>query len=353
MPEIQKAIKHAEFDLIRCIPNHEGSLCRTDLTHQNGARTILKHCDETLVWRYTPVILASPRSVQPDWFQQFIAIQPKQRQVKVAGALIAYQHWENPGKPGLVLVHGHAAHAHWWDFIAPAFSQDYDVIALDQSGAGNSEHRDSYSARQFSEEIISCAKKAALLSPTIVGHSFGGSMTRIAAFLHPEAMNSIVIIDAALPRHRGSRTPPPMPNVKTRYYPSEQEGMRRFRLRPPQPACADYLLNYIAARSLKQTDQGYQFKLDGAVFAKMRHEENFPTAWEMMQALKVPAGFIYGEESRFFPEEAVNELRSLIRDDLLVGIPEAYHHVFLDQPLAFISALKAMLPRLRDGSTIP
>ena len=110
-------------------------------------------------------------------------------------------HCTAPGKPGLMLVHGHAAHAHWWDFIAPAFAGDFDVVAIDLSGAGDSDHRESYTAARFGEEIVSIIEAAELTSPTVVGHSFGGTLTRIAAHLSPDAMQSVVIVDSVQTLH--------------------------------------------------------------------------------------------------------------------------------------------------------
>ena len=90
----------------------------------------------------------------PDWFQQYTTLARNDHWITVAGARIHYQSWnDQEAKPGLLFVHGHAAHAHWWDFIAPAFIDNYKVAAMDMSGAGDSDHRDAYSARTFAEEI--------------------------------------------------------------------------------------------------------------------------------------------------------------------------------------------------------
>jgi len=281
--------------------------------------------------------------VQPSWFKQFVSQVPIDRTCVIDGAAIHYLHWPNPGKPGLMFVHGHAAHAHWWDFIAPAVSEGYDVVAIDLSGSGDSDHRDSYSAGLFAKEIVGCIEDARLASPVVVGHSFGGSMTRIAAHLYPNKIKGIVIVDSVIPSQAGPRTPPPMPRSKTRYYPNLTEAKRRFRLRPPQPCDNDFILDHIAAHSVLETEQGYRFKLDSAVFAKMQVTEQFPPASDMITAMKMPVGFIYGVKSRFFTPEIVAELSMVVDERLTRSVPDAYHHVFLDQPLLFIERLKELL----------
>ena len=91
----------------------------------------------------------------PEWFKKAIKNKPLSRFIKVKGVDIHYLGWGDISKPGLFLIHGYSAHAHWWDFIAPNFIDNYCVVAIDLSGMGDSEHRDSYSQSLYSLEINS------------------------------------------------------------------------------------------------------------------------------------------------------------------------------------------------------
>ena len=88
-----------------------------------------------------------------DWFNESISIKPISKVVEVHEKNINYLVWDNEGKPGLFFIHGYSAHAHWWDFVAPAFLDNYSVVAIDFSGCGESEHRDEYSQEIYAEEI--------------------------------------------------------------------------------------------------------------------------------------------------------------------------------------------------------
>ena len=283
----------------------------------------------------------------PDWFQNYTTLPRNDHWITVAGASIHYHSWNHDeAKPGLLFVHGHAAHAHWWDFIAPAFMDKYRVAAMDMSGAGDSDHRDTYSARVFAEEIYRVAQTLGD-NTIIVGHSLGGTMTRVCGHLYGEHLGGIVIVDSNISSSRGKRSPPPMPRKKDRVYPSIESGMRRFRLRPAQPAPPEYVMRYIAEHSLGRTDTGYRFKLDPAVFAKMQEPATeLPNAVTMIREMVCPVGFIYGENSIFFPQENVERLKSLFAEDLLIGIPNAHHHLFLEQPENFCARAIDILERL-------
>ena len=308
--------------------------------------------------------------MQPEWFKKHIQTPTTQAHLTYAGVEIGYRRWlhqpkEQPpaqpaqggAKPGLLLVHGHAAQSHWWDFIAPALMRDYEVVALDLSGHGDSGHREAYSAATWAGEIATVCEAARLHRPTLVGHSLGGIMTRVAAYLYPDLCQAILLVDSVLPSSPGGSKPPPLPQLTPRIYLTLAQGMARFRLRPAQPPPADYILRHIAAHSLRScagqaaaqtssSSSGYRFKLDRAILAKMVPHPILPVATEMLKALRVPVGFIYGKKSRFFPPEAQHALSSLIVPDLLCGIDAAHHHVFLDQPIRFIDTLGQLLHRL-------
>tara|TARA_R110002073_G_scaffold2932_12_gene18981 strand:+ start:1346 stop:2206 length:861 start_codon:yes stop_codon:yes gene_type:complete len=284
----------------------------------------------------------------PDWFSHNLNDVPRHHTLEVLGANIHYQTWSSDQKkPGLLFVHGHAAHAHWWDFIAPAFSQQYRVGALDMSGNGDSDHREQYRPSQYSAEIVAVANK--LGSDTIVvAHSFGGSMARIAAHLHPTEFKALVLVDSVISASRRDATvPEPIKAPRERYYPSLEQAQRRFRLRPPQPRPADYIVDHLAKYSLRASNRGFQFKLDPQVFDKLWPDNwDYPDAATMIQELKMPSAYIYGELSRFCPPGALELLKTLFPEKLLKKVPDAHHHVFLDQPQGFIAALKEVLKEL-------
>ena len=54
---------------------------------------------------------ASARANAPGWFQRALATRWEDRSVTVEGCRIHYLRWGEPERPGIVLVHGGAAHA--------------------------------------------------------------------------------------------------------------------------------------------------------------------------------------------------------------------------------------------------
>ena len=54
------------------------------------------------------------------WFWDAVETKPERGSLDVQGANINFFSWSREG-PGLFFLHGHNAHAGWWDFIAPFF----------------------------------------------------------------------------------------------------------------------------------------------------------------------------------------------------------------------------------------
>src|SRR2546428_9456711 len=61
------------------------------------------------------------------------------RSFRVNGLTLRALEWGQPGRPALCFLHGGSAHAHWFDAVAPAFADRYQVLSLDQRGHGESD----------------------------------------------------------------------------------------------------------------------------------------------------------------------------------------------------------------------
>src|SRR5437763_12638197 len=107
----------------------------------------------------------------PGWFRAALAVPCEDGEVTVNGATIHYLAWGQPGRRGLVFVHGGGAHAHWWTHVAARFSDEFRVVAVDLSGHGDSDHRETYDFEEWTEEVLAVAGGGAIDGPpVVVGH---------------------------------------------------------------------------------------------------------------------------------------------------------------------------------------
>jgi pimeloyl-ACP methyl ester carboxylesterase len=284
----------------------------------------------------------------PPWFQRVIACAAEERVVTVADCPIHYLRWaaqpETPNVRGLLFVHGGGAHARWWSFIAPYFIRDFRVAAIDLSGMGDSGRRENYGSEIRAQEMREVIADAGLGPRSfVVGHSFGGFMTMKFAAAFGDELGGVVIVDSPIrsPKEEAQHplAPPNWGNKKI--YPTFEAGLARFRLMPPQNCENDFIVEYIARHSLMPTDGGWTWKFDGNAIGARRFGEPFR---DYLQAVRCRAALLFGENSALVSRHTAAYMSSLLGPDApIVEVPEAQHHVMLDQPLAFVAALRALL----------
>lgn len=305
--------------------------------------------------------LSSLKSEQPQWFVNAMAVPRKQATVEVDGCPINYFTWGDPTKPGVVMVHGFQAHARCFAFIAPLLADQFYVAAMDFSGMGDSGPRSPYDADGRSEEIMAVARHAGMCAdgrpsgnkPFIVGHSFGGAITTLAAEKYSVELAGIIVVDFSIPspeviarwemehaeRIKARRNMEIRPN---RIYPDLESALSRFRLDPEQPCGNEFLVEYVAHHSLKQVPGGWTWKFDPEIYLRDFQERNVIS--RIFTTLECRRALIYGELSSSFEPTSVEHLEKTSNGNVpVVMIPQAHHHIMLDQPLALASALNGFL----------
>ncbi len=285
----------------------------------------------------------------PAWFTDAVNAPYTEAFVEVEGARIRYQSWGDRDKPGLLLCHGNGAHAHWYDFIAPALAEIYHVVAMSFSGMGDSTWRPMYNFASFAEEQIAVCEHAGLFEggrkPVIVAHSFGGFITLQAAAKYSDRFAGIVIVDSGLRPPDDEWEGPPRRSRGNRAYASLVAALARFRLAPPQPCENHYIVDYIARHSLKQTENeagqtGWIWKFDPEIFINFEFSK---MSTNMLDGISCKVAMMRGEDSVLVSDRIWDYMRGLRADMDMVSIPGAQHHVMLDQPLNFIQAVKDQL----------
>src|SRR3954463_7090971 len=63
-------------------------------------------------------------------------------EVQAGDVRLHYIDYGTEGLPPMLCIHGGAAHAHWFDYVAPGFIKDYHVRSIDLRGHGDSDHVD-------------------------------------------------------------------------------------------------------------------------------------------------------------------------------------------------------------------
>lgn len=284
----------------------------------------------------------SEQTAAPEWFTRAIAAPAQANFAEVDGTRIHYLSWNaaDAHKPALLFAHGFRAHARWWSFIAPFFISRFRVFSVDFAGMGDSGSRSEYTPLGFVHDIMGVLDHAGCDRATLIGHSFGGGRVARASAEVPERVTRAVIIDSHMRLTDEKRSTRPFEIGPRRLYPTFEAARARFRLVPPEHRTAPYVLDYVARHSLKEVEGGWTWKFDERLIPK--HDD--VKTRDILGKIAVPVSFIYGDASAIVSRQHAHDIVSHIRNAHgPIAIPEAHHHVLLDQPLSLVSALRAVL----------
>jgi pimeloyl-ACP methyl ester carboxylesterase len=287
-----------------------------------------------------------------DLFAQGLLQKPKQSMVGLVGVDLNVLEWGDPDKPGLLFIHGGAAHASWWGFIAPQFLPDFHCVALDLSGHGDSARRSFYTSELWCEEVLSLLNMRPVFQrkPIVIGHSMGG-LIAIRAAAQIQDLPGLIIIDSAVrpaantaKRRRGHDL-----LGTRRVYESRQQAQKRFRLIPPQPCKNEILLKYIADESIQKCDGGWTWKYDPGAFRNLQAS----SIYNELQQITALTLIIRGQNSKILDEKTAKDMQSEIATaEETVVITDAYHHLMLDQPVALIDEIRNVLKRWAEENPL-
>ena len=287
------------------------------------------------------------RPDRPEWFSRALSYPRVVDLVDVDGCRIAVTRWGDPDNPPLLMVHGRSANGSWWDHVAPLLADDYCVSALDLSGHGDSGWRPTYSYDGWASEVQAVAGLAG--HPIVIAHSFGGRLAVRAARRAPGRFAGLVLLDTNLSAQAPRATDRSAPSrtdagQAIRTYATFDEALAQFRLRGGGTTSARCILEHIASRSLRRTPDGLIWKRDRRT---NRPIDDRPGIDELC-GVSTSTALIRAENGNVGPELLEAYRRILGPAAPIVELPASGHHLMLDQPLALVAALRAVLFSLRE-----
>jgi pimeloyl-ACP methyl ester carboxylesterase len=261
------------------------------------------------------------------------------------GVRLHYLDYGTAGRRPMLCIHGGAAHAHWFDYVAPGFTADHHVYSMDLRGHGDSAWADpkTYAWQTFAADVNALAEKLDLRDYVLVGHSMGGMISLVHAATHPGRIGRLIVVDSVMlmPTDRVNRMRA-FGERPAKPYATQAELVERYRLEGGEKnLTAPEVLQRMATHSARQNADGtWQHKADRGVYANFTQIAGVPL-WEKV---KVPALVIRGgaHSPRFTPD-VMADIHARARQVQVAEVLDTDHHVTLDNPKGFIDAVQAFL----------
>lgn len=246
-------------------------------------------------------------------------------------------------RPTLLCVHGSAANAHWFDYVADGLRAEYRVLSLDQRGHGDSTWAAdaNYTYARYALDLAAVIEHIGVDDLVLVGHSMGGMVSLACAAAAPQRVGKLVIVDSTMilsaDRVTAMRGIGDRPG---RSYDSQQAYVDNFRLRPDGARDAPSLVRHLAVTGCREFDDGqWRNKFDRKVYASRVRIEGM-AFWDK---IKIPSLYIKGGLSDRMNDEIAAQIRARCAQIEFAEVPAANHHVTLDNPVGFNVALRQFL----------
>lgn len=262
----------------------------------------------------------------------------------VNGVRLHYLDYGFDERRPLLCVHGAAAHAHWFDYVAPGLTPTHHVRSLDLRGHGDSQwaEQHTYDFKTFAADLNAVVEALDLRDFVLIGHSMGGMVSLVYSSTYPGRVGRLVIVDTMMlmPMERISAMRA-FGLTKPSSYETQADLVARYRLNPPDTHIAPQdVIHHMAMHSGRPGSDGrWQHKADRRVYANSQQIEGIP----MWDRIKIPALVVRGERSTRFGPEEMQRIRAHAPQVELAEVAASNHHITLDNPGGFVEAVLPFL----------
>ena len=137
---------------------------------------------------------------------------------------------------------------------------------------------------------------------------------------------------------------------RRQHLPDLETAIEHFHLVPPQPRRNPWLIDHVARHSLRESDAGWTWKFDPRLFVT-RSGPRLPSAYgEQLAEAACRMAVVSGERSAIVDDDVIDHMRELVAGSPaaaagvpFVRVPDAHHHLLLDEPLATVTAIRAIV----------
>lgn len=244
------------------------------------------------------------------------------------------------GNP-ILLVHGFPLHRGIWKGQLDPLAALGRVIAFDLPGFGQaSTLRAPESIEGLTALVDSSAHAIASPAAVLLGHSLGGYVALQQYADHPERVRALILVDTRSEADTEEA------------YQQRHDTIAQLRQNGPGTFAVQTARNLLSASHAQDPDlfstvlQITRSAPVPALVSTLLALSNRPDYTEFLSEVRVPTLVLWGEDDRTIPPEQTQKLVERIEGAKGVGIPNAGHLPFLENPTAFNQAVTEFLSSL-------
>ncbi|MCB9202373.1 MAG: alpha/beta fold hydrolase [Flavobacteriales bacterium] len=239
----------------------------------------------------------------------------------------------------LLIFHGLFGMSDNWATVAKQLSENFTVHTIDLRNHGRSFHSESMTYREMAEDIRNYMNYHKIHKADIVGHSLGGKVVMEFAFLYPEKLNKLVVVDIApkayAPHHQGiikALKSIDFNVIKTR---KQAEEVLKNYIR--EIGVIQFLLKNLYWREEEVLDFRFNLKAISESYSSLIEKPNINGIC-YNESL-----FLYGGKSDYVLKEDEIHIKKLFPNSSLIEISDSGHWIHADNREVFIKKVQIFL----------
>jgi 3-oxoadipate enol-lactonase/4-carboxymuconolactone decarboxylase len=257
---------------------------------------------------------------------------PTIRTIDVNGLAVRVREDGSPDAPVLLLLHSLGTSSEVWDPIVPALAAVFRVVRPDMRGHGGTPATQGpYTIAQLGRDALGVLEALGVAHASVVGLSIGGLVAQELAYLAPDLVTALVLMDTALKIPPANLWHERAALVRANGMGAVAEPVLARWTTPEAPAHASAPLRKLL---LATPPEGYAASAEAIAAADLTTQS---------AELAVPTLVLVGEGDQATPVSSAEALHKMIPGARLEVIPGAAHIPTAEQPAAVAGALLRFL----------
>ncbi|MEM9605497.1 MAG: haloalkane dehalogenase [Pseudomonadota bacterium] len=278
------------------------------------------------------------------------------RFIDVLGSQLHYVDEGQPTAPTALLLHGNPTSSYLWRNIIPTLARTHRVVVPDLIGMGRSAKPDiDYTLQDHQRYITAFIDALGLADMDLVLHDWGGAIGVHYARMHPDNVDSIMMIEAVHRPMQWDET-----DVVSRYlFKTLRDADDGYDLIVEQNYFVEKLLPMMAGRDLSDAEMDayrapYRAKSDRAPLRQWpleipisgtpaRNVESVGDNYAFLATSRVPVHFVHAEPGLIYNAEMVDSMKRDLPDAVFTHLGEGMHFLQESQPTRLAEAISAWI----------
>lgn len=241
------------------------------------------------------------------------------------------------GEP-LVILHGLFGSLDNWMTLGKKWSENRQVILVDQRNHGNSFRADEFNYSVMAADLFKLLTQLKISKATILGHSMGGKTAMQFAIEHPEKVDKLIVADIGpkfYPVHHQT--------ILKAFYsvPVKELNSRNEADEIVSKLISEFGTRQFLLKNLAREKDGFSWKMNLDVIAK--NIEEVGKALNQNAQFDKPTLFVRGSKSDYVLDSDINLIHSIFANSKVETIDGAGHWLHAEKPSEFYETVNSFL----------